>query len=211
MSKLILAISFLFISFTSQATTYVGKDSSDSLKMEDIKKAIFHIQPSSYLLQTGGDIGLVSIGAGWEYGKNKQWATEVLLGFVPKYDTDRVKFTLNLRQVYSPWKLPLNQSITYKPLRTGLYLSTTLGKQFWYSAPEKYPKDYYTFSTKLRANIFVGQSFSFELPEKVQLFRKVDFYYDVHVSDLMLISRIQNKSLSGFNSLGLALGVKVSI
>ena len=211
MRDIILTFAILFIVSLGKASTMDASLNADSLNNVEIKQAIFHIKPSSYLVQTGGSIGLIAVGAGWDYGKKKQWATELLLGYVPKYDTDRVKLTLSIRQLYSPWKIPINTSFSYSPLRTGLYLSTTLGKQFWYSAPEKYPKDYYTFSTKLRANIFLGQSFEWNMPKNPKILRKLAFYYDVHVSDLMLISRIQNKSLSGFNFMGLALGLKLHL
>lgn len=175
---------------------------------DTLSSPIFRIQPSSYLTQVAGGVGLVSVGAGWDYGKNDRWATDVLIGFVPKYDTDRAKITFTVRQGLTPWSLRLNQSFEYQPLRTGLYLSTTAGNQFWFENPDKYPGNYYTFSTKLRSYIYVGQSFSYTLPRHFGKFRLVDFYYDVHASDMMVISRIQNRTLAGFDYMGLALGLK---
>lgn len=178
---------------------------------DTLTNPIFSVKPSSYVVQAAGGIGLVSVGAGWDYGKRDRWATDVLLGFVPKYDTDRAKITLTVRQGITPWSLVLNDDFAYQPLRAGLYLSTTAGNQFWFNNPDKYPNNYYTFSTKLRAYIYVGQSFSYSLSSHFRKAKRIDFYYDVHVSDMMFISRVQNRTLTGFDYMGLALGLKVRI
>ncbi len=185
--------------------------SANEIKTKELKKTSFSLVPSSYLAQYAGSVGLVSLGAGWDYGKKDQWSTDFLVGYVPKYDTDRKKITFTLRQTYTPWKVKVDPQITYHPLRTGVYLNTTLGKQFWFSAPEKYPSDYYGFSTKVRINIFVGQDFTYQFLSKSSYFDAVKFYYDLHTSDLYLISRVQNKYLKFDDYLGLALGLKFQI
>lgn len=189
---------------------------TDSIKTEnmstkELKKTAFSLVPSSYMLQYAGSIGLLSAGTGWDYGRRKQWSTDFLLGYVPKYDTDRAKLTLTLRQSYTPWEIKLNKQFTYHPLRTGAYLNTTLGKQFWYKEPDKYPNSYYRFSTRLRINIFVGQDFSYKIKSNSSYFEGIKFYYDLHTSDLYLVSGVQNKYLKFDDYIGLALGVKLQI
>ncbi|WP_104382858.1 hypothetical protein [Sphingobacterium sp. HMA12] len=220
--KSFLAFVSLFFSTISAAQTIVqeqgmifGTDSSSthigSNNSKELKKAAFNLVPSSYLVQYAGSIGLFSAGVGWDYGWQKQWSTDFLLGYVPKYDTDRAKLTLTLRQTYTPFKVQLHEQISYHPLRTGVYLNTTLGKQFWYKEPDKYPNSYYRFSTRLRINIFVGQDFSYKLKSKSSYFEGIKFYYDLHTSDLYLVSGIQNKYLKFDDYIGLALGVKLQI
>ena len=55
-----------------------------------------------------GGVGLVSLGTGWHYGRKDQWETEVLLGFVPKYESDHNKATLTLKQRFVPWRIGLS-------------------------------------------------------------------------------------------------------
>ncbi|QIH32931.1 hypothetical protein [Sphingobacterium sp. DR205] len=195
--------------------TIPGTDSSsahiDSNSSRELKKAAFRLVPSSYLVQYAGSIGLFSAGAGWDYGRQKQWSTDFLLGYVPKYDTDRAKLTLTLRQTYTPFTVKLHEQVSYHPLRTGVYLNTTLGKQFWYKEPDKYPNSYYSFSTRLRINIFVGQDFSYKLKSNSSYFEGIKFYYDLHTSDLYLVSGVQNKYLKFDDYIGLALGIKLQI
>lgn len=183
----------------------------DSTTTRTLKKTTFSLIPSNYMIQYAGSIGLVSLGSGWDYGKNQRWSTDFLIGYVPKFDSDRAKITLTLRQTFTPWEIKLRSRNSYHPLRTGLYFNTTIGKQFWFSAPEKYPINYYTFSTKLRLNIFIGQDFSHQLSSKTSYFESVKFYYDLHTDELYLINRIQNKYLKPVDYLGLALGVKLQI
>jgi len=208
---------FTLIFFTQIATAQINAHlPTDTMQAntpaeKDLKKASLALFPSSYIAQYAGSIGIISLGAGWDYGRNNKWATDVLMGYVPKYDTERIKITFTLRQTYSPFSLALRDGLTYQPLRTGMYVNTTFGRQFWLSAPDKYPGNYYSFSTKIRFNIFVGQNFTYTFNSKSSFFEGVKFYYDLHTSDLYLISRVQNKYLKFDDYLGLALGVKLQI
>jgi len=216
LTKIVLSLLSVFVSIIGNAQV---KDSlGDTVLVKDyvaknraIRNTSFNVIPSYYVFQYAGSIGLVSLGAGWDYGKKNQWSTDFLIGYVPKYDTDRAKIALTLRQTYSPWQISVKENVTYDPLRTGVYFNTTIGKQFWFSAPEKYPNKYYHFSTKLRLNIFIGQSFSYSFASKTSYFEKIKVYYDLHTSDLFLISRFQNNYLRAQDFLGLSLGVKLQI
>jgi len=162
--KLFIALVSLFLSTVSlaQSSDQQQRDTLSSRgNTKELKRAALSLVPSSYMIQYAGSIGLLSAGAGWDYGKQKQWSTDFLMGYVPKYDTDRAKLTMTIRQSYTPWTVQLHEQLSYHPLRTGIYLNTTLGKQFWYKEPDKYPSSYYKFSTRLRINIFVGQDFSY--------------------------------------------------
>ncbi|MGN0019788.1 MAG: hypothetical protein ACI35Z_03275 [Sphingobacterium hotanense] len=180
-------------------------------KTRQLKKASFTLVPSNFVTQFAGSIGLISVGAGWNYGRKDQWGTEFMAGIVPRYDTDRAKVTLTLRQTYTPWSISLNERFAYQPLRTGLYINTMIGDQFWFDAPEKYPSNYYTFSTKLRFNAFIGQEIEYKIPSFNSYFEGIKFFYDIHTNDLMLISRIQNSYLKAQDYLGLSLGLKLQI
>ena len=186
---------------------------SISISNDTLKSALpsFRFVPSNYILQAAGGIGLISAGFGWDYSKNKRWSTDILVGFVPKYETDNIKLTLTLKQTYSPFRLELNKSFDFHPLRLGLYASTTSGRQFWFSEPDKYPSNYYTFSTKLRFNIFLGQDFDYKLPFNDFYFDWIKLYYDVHASDFNLIARIQNQYLKNLRYVSLAIGAKFYI
>ena len=47
--------------------------------------------PDHYKMQFAGSIGMVSLGTGWTYGKKKQWETDLMFGFLPKFESERHK------------------------------------------------------------------------------------------------------------------------
>lgn len=216
MSLLLIKIKEIFLLLFSLILTITSYANGkiDSVVMNDdllSKKTSFRFVPSNYMTQFAGSIGLVSAGFGWDYGKKKRWSTDFLIGYVPKYSSERSKVTFTIRQSYTPWEIKIYEGINFHPLRTGLFVSTTAGRQFWFSSPDKYPTDYYTFSTKIRFNILFGQDFDFKVPSSTSYFDRIKFYYDFHTSDFNLISRVQNNHLKNKMYFGLALGLKMHI
>ena len=119
-----------------------------------------------------GGVGLVSLGTGWHYGRKDQWETEVLLGFVPKYESDHNKATLTLKQRFVPWRIGLSSRWAVEPLTAGCFVNTIFGEDFWARQPSRYPKNYYGFIPKLRASIFIGQRLRYNIPSRNRIFWK---------------------------------------
>lgn len=163
-------------------------------------------------IQFAGSMGLISIGTGWDYGKNKQWETDLLFGIVPRYSTKKVKVTMTLKQNFIPWSIKLkNENFSFKPFSTGLYLNTVFGEQFWRSEPSKYPNGYYKFSTKLRLNIFVGQGWEYKFDTSKKVFCKsITFFYELSTNELYLMSAFTNRYVKAKDFLGLSFGIKVN-
>ena len=79
----------------------LGKESSeeDSLTRYDRRILRYRkhwdvLMPTQSVIQTCGNMGIISLGIGWDYGKRSQWETHLLFGIVPKYDSDEVKMTM---------------------------------------------------------------------------------------------------------------------
>lgn len=166
--------------------------------------------PTHMKIHYAGSMGLFSIGTGWDYGKRDQWETDLIFGFVPKYTTNHAKMVFTLKQNYIPWINPIgNKGFFFEPLTCGLYVSTISGREFWSSAPDKYPSGYYTFSTKLRFNIFAGERITYRIPENKRFgFEEVALFYEISTCDLYLISGIQNNRLKVTDYLKLSFGLK---
>ena len=96
-------------------------------------------------------MGLLSWGIGWDYGKRGQWETDLLLGFIPRYSSKHFKMTMTLKQNYIPWSIWLGKDFSLEPLTTGIYFNTVFSDDFWTSEPERYPRGYYGFSTRIRS------------------------------------------------------------
>ena len=58
--------------------------------------------PSHYVIQNAGNMGIVSIGTGWSYGKHRQWETDLLFGYIPQHKSTRGKLTMTVNENYIP-------------------------------------------------------------------------------------------------------------
>ena len=165
--------------------------------------------PTHYKIQYAGGMGLISLGTGWDYGKNNQWETDVFLGFLPKYSTKDNKLTFTLKQNFMPWRTNLGRGFSSELLSCGLYLNTVLNGDFWVSDPDKYPDGYYTFSTRLRIYAYLGQRLTYNIPKDKRFFAKaVTLFYEVSTNDLYVISAAGNKYLKPDDYLKLSFGLK---
>ncbi len=168
--------------------------------------------PTHTKIQYAGGMGLLSFGAGWDYGKNNQWETDVLFGFLPKYSTSKTKITFTLKQNFIPWNKYLGKNFSIDPLACGLYINTIFDGDFWVSEPDKYPNDYYSFSTKMRFNIYVGQRITYRIPENKRFFAKsITAFYELSTNDLYMVSAFTNKYLKPDDYLRLSFGLKFQL
>lgn len=169
--------------------------------------------PTHTKIQFAGNMGLMSFGTGWDYGKRNQWETDVLLGFLPAYESDRAKATFTLKQNYIPWSLQLGESrFSVEPLSTGLYFNTVFGDEFWVNEPERYPRGYYGFSSKVRISVYLGQRLTCDIPSKHRFFaRQMTLFYELSTTDLYIVSAFTNRYLRPRDYLSLSFGVKMQL
>jgi hypothetical protein len=166
--------------------------------------------PSQSIIQNAGNMGALSLGIGWDYGKREQWETHLLIGYIPKHDTDKTRLTMTLKETYKPWELNVCKDLYANPLTCGIYLNTVFGSDFWGRQPSRYPKNYYNFlSTKVRINVFLGQQIAWNIPyTKRRTRRSVCLFYEVSTCDLYLRAFLMEKNVRLKNIVGLSLGAK---
>ena len=168
--------------------------------------------PTHTKVQFAVNMGLLSFGTGWDYGKKNQWETDVFLGFIPKYDSKRTKVTMTLKQNYMPWSLNLGRGFSTEPLTCGIYFNTVFGNEFWVHEPDRYPKGYYGFSSKIRSHIFLGQRLTYDIdPQRRYTAKSITFFYELSTCDLYLISAATNSYLRPRDYLSLSFGLKLQL
>lgn len=169
--------------------------------------------PTQSVIQFAGNMGLLSFGVGWEYGRHKQWETHLLFGFLPRYGSDRPKMTMTLKENFIPWSIYIRRGWAVEPLAVGVYFNTVFGPEFWRSQPTRYPDSYYPFlSTKVRVNVFAGQRLELELPSNRRKFVKsVTAFYELSTCDLYLRALVQDGKVSLCDIFGLSLGLKFQL
>ena len=171
------------------------------------------LQPSQFIMQNAGNMGLLSFGLGWNYGKRNQWETHLLFGWIPKYKGHSVRMTMTLKETYIPWNKRLGEEWRLEPLTVGLYANTVFGKAFWRSQPSRYPDKYYQFlSTRVRLNIFMGQRITDIIPNNKRKFVKsMTAFYELSTCDLYNRCMFQDSSVKLKDIVGLSLGLKMQI
>lgn len=168
--------------------------------------------PTHQKIQYAGGMGVVSVGLGWDYGKSNQWETDVLLGYLPRYSTKEAKLTFTLKQNYFPWTKAINDKFSVNLLSCGLYVNTIFNGEFWVNEPDKYPDGYYSFSTKMRFNIYLGQRITLNIPPEKRIFTKsVSLFYEISSNDLYIASAFTNSYLGPKDYLRLSFGLKLQL
>ena len=174
--------------------------------------------PTHFVIQNAGNMGVLSAGIGWSYGKNRKWETDLLIGFIPKHDSSRFKVTTTLKGNYIPWRIDLTPNATggdkhhwlFEPLTASLYLNTVYGSEFWKSQPSRYPDKYYEFmSTKFRLNVAFGQRITLKIAEnKRKRHNRITLFYEIGACDLYIRSLFQGQDVSIGDIIGLSIGAK---
>ncbi len=171
---------------------------------------LLHYLPNTANLQCAGSIGVASIGVGWQYGNNWNFETQVLAGYLPKFDSNSDHFTLTIKQVISPFSIEINERLTFEPITMGLFICNTFGDPFWTIQPDQYPDGYYDLSTGLRFNLFVGEQLNIHLNAN-RVINEIGLYYEFNVSDMYVIADTQSKYLNVFDYVNLSFGIKAKI
>lgn len=168
------------------------------------------MKPTHVKMQYAGGMGVLSTGVGWDYGKRRQWETDVLLGYLPaKYASDFL-LTLTVKQNYIPWSMSFDKHWALEPFYCGMYLTTIAGEEFWEKEPGRYPNRYYNFSTKIRPYIFIGQRMNFNLKNSI-VQQHISLFYEVSTCELYIISKATNRSLTMRDVLRFSFGAKVQL
>lgn len=122
------------------------------------------------------------------------------------------KITFTLKQNFIPWSKRLNKNFSLEPLATGLYVNTIFDGEFWVNEPDKYPNGYYSFSTKMRFNIYIGQRITFHIPSEKRFFTKsITAFYEISSNDLYIASAFTNSYLKPTDYLRLSFGLKMQL
>ena len=169
--------------------------------------------PTQIVVQNAGNMGIVSVGMGWNYGKCCQWETHLLLGYIPEHQSSRGKLTMTLKENYIPWSIDLKRGWSIEPLQASIYMNTVYGHEFWKTQPNRYPDSYYDFlSTKFRLNVALGQRVTWQVPcNEHKIAKSVSLFYEVGTCDLYIRSKFIDSSVPLKDILGLSLGVVVQM
>lgn len=200
--NIILLILLLFVAIVA-----AGQTKHDE-RIDKYQSGWNKLIPRYSKVQFAGSMGVISLGGGWDYGKKRQWETDLLLGYLPKFDGKEGHMTITLKENYSPWNIQIKESRwKVEPFTVSLYINKIFGDEFWSHEPDRYPARYYGVATNLRFNLAFGQRINFKV-KPVILAKQIAFFYEVGTNDLYLISAFTNRYLHFRDIFNLSLGFK---
>lgn len=163
--------------------------------------------PTHVKVQYAGDMGVVSVGSGWDYGGRRQWETNLFIGFLNKTSESPIYVTATLKQTYKPFRISIGDNWEVEPVTAGLYMTKIFGSNFWSRLPERYPRGYYFWILNMRFNVFLGQAITFKCPRYLKG-DSFSFFYELNTNDLYVISAVKNSYLGFKDIVNLSFGVK---
>lgn len=188
--------------------------------------------PSLGIVQYAGDMGMISAGFGWDYGRRERWETHVAVGFLPKELGPNADVMLTLRENLVPWSFGLGRrtwadpqgvgslgnplpwsrraAVSFEPAVFSVFINTIFDDEFWIHEPDKYNGgSYYRFPSKIRFHAGLGSRFSLNIPQaRRRHFDRVSFYYVLSTYDLAIINALPNEKISLGDILTLGFGVQ---
>lgn len=200
----------LTLASTLHATEEVARYSKYDKRINRYRSRWEKMIPTHGKIQYAGNMGFLSFGTGWDYGKRNQWETDLFFGFIPKYSSDHTKITFTLKQNYLPWSIDVTPKLAIIPFTCGLYFNTVFGEEFWVKEPERYPAGYYGFSSKIRSHVYIGQQILLDInPNQRHFAKSIALFYELSTCDLYLISAVTNRYLRPRDYLSLSFGIKL--
>lgn len=168
-----------------------------------------HLLPNLGVLQYAGNIGMVSAGLGWDYGKNDRWETLFLVGYLPKFHADDEDYTFTLKENFVPWRVQCNEWFSFQPACFTLFVNTIFDDEFWTREPSRYPSSYYGFSSRVRFSIGFGGRINWDIPEARRLHGdRLSLYYELSMCDLQIVSAVPNREITFGDILRLGVGIQ---
>ena len=154
--------------------------------------------PTHAISQFAGDLGFISVGAGYSLNKNRL-TVDFLVGYLPEAIGEINLLTLNTKTAYRPWFVSVLKGNHYfVPIQLGLYSSYAFGEQYTKLVGEDYPDDYYWWTTRTRYGITLGQSI-FLKSKPVLGISAVEIYYELGTNDFLLFSMFENEEITIFD------------
>lgn len=181
-----------------------------STHTEKIEAKWMSLLPNIGIAQYAGNIGFLSMGIGWDYGKDNKWETHLLLGYLPHFTFGDDAFTLTIREQYIPFTISISDMISLSPSNLSLSMNAVMNDEFWFTEPIN--NNYYRFSSKVRSHLGIGSRLNFYVPsEKKRRFARISLYYELSTYDLAIISIVRNRYVPFHDILSLGVGLNVSI
>ncbi len=150
--------------------------------------------PDYVKLQFAGGIGLLSIGVGYSFFREKL-EVSYFYGYVPKAVSIDDLHSVSLQVTAKFLRFKINPKIEIVPLNVGWFIHHTFGNEYWITLPPHYPAEYYWWSPGRNSGIFLGGEIKTKLLSNKTPASGTAFYARVGTRGLYIASKIGNSSI----------------
>lgn len=179
---------FMVFVFTGQA-----QDNNEKRK---------EIIPDHVKLQFAGTIGMVSVGAGYEWAHHKLEG-DLYYGYVPAWAGGVDIHAVTAKLTWLPVSTEYDNKIRVDWIKPGLLLNYAFGRRYHLFSRTKYSFVYYGFPTAAHIAVFIGGGVSK---------KKFGLYYEIGTTDRDLASYVTNTGAIPLTDIiNIALGAKLRL
>ncbi len=161
--------------------------------------------PDYIKIQYAGNIGFLSIGAGYEWWREIA-QTDILYGYVPKHKGEATIHTFTVKNTFRLYQFKIKQKYNISPT-FGFSVSLEPGQNSYLRVPGKYPEGYYS-TNSIYACLNLGVKSKFKFDEK-RFFSSIESFIEVNTLADYLYYNIKAQENWENDILSLALGVNV--
>ncbi|MDB5196844.1 MAG: hypothetical protein JWP88_1215 [Flaviaesturariibacter sp.] len=168
-----------------------------------------HLQPDHAKLQFAGNIGFLSLAAG--YANRKQSLEgELFYGYVPRPISSTPLHNAGVKIDWLPFHIDLTKRAQLKPLMIGALGSYTFRSNRFRGGEEQEPFTYYDHPGAVHAGVFLGSQFNCDLGREHGV-KRIGVYYELVSFDTDILNYIGNKKALGLDDIvSLGIGIRIA-
>ncbi len=179
-----------------------AQENPEIIEKEDKNK---WYKPDYIKVQYAGNIGFLSIGAGYEWWREIA-QTDILYGYVPEYKGEATIHTFTIKNTFRLYQFNIKQKYNISPI-LGFSVSLEPGQNSYLRIPDKYPEGYYS-TNSIYACLNIGVKSKFKFDEK-RFFSSIEPFVEVNtLADYLFYNIIAQEDHSNI-IYSLALGLNI--
>ena len=150
--------------------------------------------PDYVKLQFAGGIGLLSVGVGYSFFKEKL-EVSYFYGYVPKGVSIDDLHSVSLQVTGKFLRFKVNPNIEIVPLNIGWFIHHTFGNEYWITLPSHYPAEYYWWAPGRNSGVFLGGEIKKKILNSRSPVSGLAFYARLGSRGLYLSSKVGNSTI----------------
>jgi hypothetical protein len=159
-------------------------------------------KPCGVKIEYAGGFGMVSAGSVFQIIRKLE--LEVSAGYTPS-NYGNIG-SVNLLTTYKPFKIRINDKLTWLPFEPGFFATVHIGKNIYLVWPDNYPNEYYHWNSAFRFGPFVSTELNWKLNRNKN---SVSVLFHSLTNDLYLATYFTNlQSVEIMDILVFGIGVK---